>query len=51
VQDGVHRAIQKERLADVVHQRLKAGTALKVRDVIAYSSNEVVDGGHLPAFS
>jgi hypothetical protein len=49
MQDGVHRTVDVERLADIVLQRLEVAVAAKVGDVAGRAGDEVIDAEDLPA--
>jgi len=51
MQDGVDRAIQKQRLTDVVLDGLERLVAAKVRNVLCLARDEVVDADDLPSIS
>jgi hypothetical protein len=51
VQDGIHRAIDVKRFADIVLQRFEIAVAAKVSDIAGRSGDEVVDAEDLPAIA
>jgi hypothetical protein len=49
MEDGVHRAIDVKRLADIVLERFEVAVGAKVGDIAGCASDEVVDTEDLPA--
>jgi hypothetical protein len=49
VQDGIDRAVDVERLADIVLERFETAVPSKVGDIASRAGDEIVDAEDLPA--